>query len=331
MRTYREATDLLLGATATANVNWTASDELDPPYYGEYGSPTPVGTNLYTLDAVAYESILVGLLSLITGKHTGGHPVGREGEQDAVFVAFSRDGFHWWRPLPSFDGLRTPFLPMSAAKADWNFQNVQSAGGGFLTLEDELRFFVGGRSGTCEGIQPPRPHCSYNGNATTGFASLRRDGFASLLAFGPAQTSASSLTTRPLSFNASRIHQISGAAGGSALFLFVNADVSVAHGCLTVQVVDETTREPLARLDASTPLCAINSMRARVDFPRAAGGGDLAPLAHKPFRLRFTLTGKGSRLYSFWVGTKACGESRGYVAAGSSSFNRTTDVYGLCT
>jgi hypothetical protein len=275
--------------------------------------------------------VLVGLFSLITGKHTGGKPYGRQGEQDAVYIAFSRDGFHWWRPPASSEDPRTAFLPMSTVKGAWNFQNVQSSGGGFLTFEDDLRFFVGGRSGTCAGVQPPRSSCPFNGNGTTGVGIMRRDGFGSLLALGPAQSASTTMTTRPLTFDASRIGRGgkgAGGAGGEAISLFVNADVSVANGCLTVALLDATTREPLPAVNASAPLCALDSVRTRVDFPQS---GDLSFLSGKAFRVRFTIAGKGSRLYAFWLGTKVCGESRGYVAAGSASFNRTTDAFGSCS
>ena len=45
--------------------------------------------------------------------------------------------------------------------------------------------------------------------------------------------------------------------------------------------------------------------------------------------VKVRLRGKGARLFSFWVGS-ACGESRGYVAAGSARFNTTRDRAGGC-
>jgi len=41
-----------------------------------------------------------------------------------VCVGFSRDGFHWHRPD------REAFIPVSENYGDWNWGNVQSAGGG---------------------------------------------------------------------------------------------------------------------------------------------------------------------------------------------------------
>ena len=52
----------------------------------------------YNLDGVAYESVVIGLQSIITGKRCVPRaPFGRGGEQDSVFLSFSRDGFHFQR------------------------------------------------------------------------------------------------------------------------------------------------------------------------------------------------------------------------------------------
>ena len=78
-------------------------------------------------------------------------------------VGYSRDGFHWDRPM------REAFIPVSETYGDWNWGNVQSAGGGCLVVDDKLYFYVSGR-------EPREP----KGRCTTGLAVLRRDGFASM-------------------------------------------------------------------------------------------------------------------------------------------------------
>ena len=65
---------------------------------------------------------------------------------------------HWPRPD------RRPFCPVSENKGDWNYGNVQSAGGCCLVVGDQLYFYVSGRG---------------KGNVTS-LATLRRDGFASI-------------------------------------------------------------------------------------------------------------------------------------------------------
>ena len=76
-------------------------------------------TQLYQFDGIAYESVVVGLFSIITGKRCKPpRPFKRGGEQDAVYVGFSRDGFNFQRsPVRT-----TAFLPMSTKLHTWNFR-----------------------------------------------------------------------------------------------------------------------------------------------------------------------------------------------------------------
>ena len=86
---------------------------VDPPTY-----PT-VWRSRYQFDGVAYESIVIGLFSIITGKRCSPpRPFHRGGEQDAVYVGWSRDGFHFQRsPIRS-----SAFLPMGTLLHSWNFR-----------------------------------------------------------------------------------------------------------------------------------------------------------------------------------------------------------------
>ena len=54
-------------------------------------------------------------------------------------LGFSRDGFHWDRTW------REPFLSVSERQGDWNWGNVQSAGGCCLVVGDQLYFYVSGQ------------------------------------------------------------------------------------------------------------------------------------------------------------------------------------------
>src|SRR4029434_5390312 len=102
-----------------------------------------------------------------------------------VVLGYSRDGWHWSRPD------RRPFCPVSDQQGDWNANNVQSAGGGFLVVGDELYFYVSGRSGRPRGTKP--------GTVSTGLPTLRRDGFASM----DADEAGGTLTTRAVRFSGS--------------------------------------------------------------------------------------------------------------------------------
>ena len=84
---------------------------------------------------MAYESLLLGLFDIWRGQ-----PKDRA-KPNEVCVGFSRDGFHWHRPD------RRAFIPVSEKQGDWNWGNVQSAGGGCLVVGDQLYFYVSAPEG----------------------------------------------------------------------------------------------------------------------------------------------------------------------------------------
>jgi hypothetical protein len=268
-------------------VPWTAADRFDPPRPGYNQTP-----QLYNLDAVAYESLLLGLFGIWRGERAD-----REKPNDIV-LGYSRDGFHWWRPD------RRPFLGVSEQVGDWNWANVQSAGGCCLVVGDRLYFYVSGRQGV--------PGTDLPGVCSTGLGTLRRDGFASIDDdFGNRpQPSTSSrvrqLTTRPVRFAGSH--------------LFVNADVM--RGRLRVEVLDVEGRviEPFS-LTHAVPIERVDGTRIAVTWQ---GTSTVADLAGQPVRFRFSLS--GGRLYSFWVAASTQGHSSGYVAAGGPEFSGPRDV-----
>lgn len=247
---------------------------------------------LYNLDCVAYESVILGLFNIWRGES-------REREKvNEVTVGFSRDGFHWSRPD------RRSFLPVSEEQGSWNYSNIQSAGGGCLIVGDELYFYMSGRSGI--------PGTDMPGTCSTGLATLRRDGFASM--------DFDSRDGRP--------HRvIDGVAGGMLLtrpvtfagsHLFVNADLG--DGELRVEVLDATGR-------AITGLTSEQCVPVRGNATTHAinwNGQTLQAVAGTPVRLRFSMT--RGRLYSFWVSRWPTGESSGFVAAGGPGFSGPADT-----
>ena len=106
--------------------NWTSADKFDPPW--SCGTPTQF-TQLYNLDAVAYESVIVGLFSILTGKRCADgrnhsdaesqNVYNRTGEWDSVFTGYSRDGFHWFRPIDD-SGRHRVFLPQDTSPVTCN-------------------------------------------------------------------------------------------------------------------------------------------------------------------------------------------------------------------
>jgi hypothetical protein len=288
-RRYWESTTFGRGRSWNQNepVLWTAADRLDPPRQ-EYR----VVPELYNLDGVAYESLMLGLFTMFRGERAE-----RE-KPNEVFVGFSRDGFHWWRPH------RQPFIGVSEHVGDWNWANVQSAGGCCLVVRDQLYFYVSGRRGM--------PGTSNPGECSTGLAVMRRDGFASVdddpsfqrpvrVGRGPYPY----LTTRPVRF--------------SGQHLFVNADVS--HGELRVEVLDREGRTiPTCSAERCSVVAGVDATRIPISW---SGRPTLSDLRNTVVRFRFLV--KSGRLFSFWVTSSPDGASHGYVAAGGPGFRGTKD------
>jgi len=294
-RLYYETADFFRFSDDTSkaeSVVWVASDSADPPREDLKNKP-----QLYNLDCAAYESVLLGLFSVWRGDYRQPRTdkakelleLGRP-KQNSICTGFSRDGFHWDRPD------RRPFIPTSEKMGDWNWGNVQSAAPCCLVVGDQLWFYVSGRAGKSF------PGCkALDAGGSTGLATLRRDGFASM----DAATEPGTLTTRPLRFK------------GKHLFVNLNAP----EGELRVEVLDEQG-QPIAPLDREhcRPVRG-NSTRQAVAWE---GAQDLAAVAGKPVRLRFHLT-RGS-LYAFWVTPDAAGASYGYVAGGGPGLPGPMDL-----
>jgi len=288
-RAYREHSDPAKGLSWSPRdvYLWTGADRLDPR------NPDPrfrkIAPQLYNLDAVAYESLLVGLFTIWEG------PSNKEckrlgiQKRNELLVGFSRDGFHWYRPD------RRPFIGVNPKEGAWNWGNVQSAGGCFLVVGDKLYFYVSGRA---------LSDSFWDGNCQTGLAILRRDGFASMEAGGKEGT----LTTRPVVFSQGRR-------------LFVN--VEAAGGELRAEVLDLAFRpiEPFTQSNCN-PINE-DSTLAEVTWK---GARDLSSVAGKPVRFRFCV--RAGSLYAFWVSPDGSGASYGYVAAGGPGFRGPRDTVG---
>jgi hypothetical protein len=184
-------------------------------------------------------------------------------------------------------------MPVSERFGDWNYCNVQSAGGGCLIVKDKLYFYMSGRSG----VAGDRA----SGVCGMGLATLRRDGFASL----DASTNPGTLTTRPVRF--------------TGKYLFVNA--AARGGELRIEALDESGSpvEPFTLRNCS----AIRTDKTLISV-HWKGAHDLASLAGKPVRFRFHL--RNGSLYAFWVSSDRSGASSGFVAAGGPKFRGTADV-----
>ena len=295
-RDYWEHDDFLEGAHWQAGEPylWCGADRLDlpDPEIGE----TP---QLYNLDAVAYESILLGIFEI----HLG--PPNKECNKvglpkiTELNLAYSRDGWHWHRPD------RRAFIP--AERRDvWDRGYVQPVGGICTIHGDTLWFYYTGFQGNPERKDRPFLETGMYDRGSTGVAFLRRDGFASL----EAGAAGGEILTRPITFTGSH--------------LFVNVDAP--QGQLRAELTDESGG-PLAPFTLDQ--CEVLSTDSTLAQIRWSGGDDLAALAGRPVRIRFHLT--NGALYAFWVSCDRTGRSDGYVAAGGPGYIGFIDTVGTGT
>jgi hypothetical protein len=304
----------------TADINDAASVQWPPATAGQFEPEAPlwvsadrgldkprvevgISPQLYHLDCVAYESLMLGMFNILRGDFHENDGEGRDAYPGRpkcaeVCLGYTRDGFHWYRPT------HETFAGISERAGDWNWGNVQSTGNSFVVVGDHLYFYVSGRkgAGNYQAKDTDLLNAAYAG-CSTGLAVLRRDGFASMDAEGTTKT----LTTRGLRFSGSH--------------LFVNVDAP--QGELRVEIVDERGKVIVPFSKDRCAAIGTNKTLQPVVWDDVA---DLSNLAGRTIRFRFHLT-NGS-LYSFWVSPNENGASYGYVAGGGPGFTASQDTVG---
>jgi len=286
VRRYAETADLIGMPEATAaNTPWMIAHPDD-----DDGAGKPA--QLYNVDAIAYESLMVFMLTIWTGNERLDVDTGTAASKsNAVHVGFSRDGFHVSRPSAE---RRRPFIGPGEPES-WNEGNVQSVAAGITIVgpEDQEELFIYFSARENRLVASDR----LERRGRMGLARLRRDGFASL----DAGEDRGMLTTRLLRFD----H-----ADG---FLFVNTDAR--GGELRVEVIDENwIVVPGLSLDECIPL-TVDSTRKMVAWTSTQSVGRMRGAR---FRLRFNL--RSARLFSFWVSPGLKGSSNGFLAAGGPGY-----------
>ncbi len=304
VRGYCELDDLLAGAQwdpGTQEVFWQRADRLDKP-----DSVRPDHrVALYDLNVAPYESLMLGLFAIFRGPENA--ICAQEGVPKIIDLelGYSRDGFHFSRPE------RTPFLAATRRAGDWNRAYLHAAGGICLIVHDQLFIYFTAFSGLSPKLRPGevgtpgQSHRVMYAGASTGLATIRRDGFVAM----EAGSTEAYLTTRLIIFRGSR--------------LYVNVDTR--HGELRVAVL-KPDGKPLDGLTVNdcAPVC-VDSTREQVHWLSGTGPG---AIAGQPVRLRFHLrTGK---LFSFWITDDPAGASHGYVAAGGPGFTTGQDLPAGC-
>lgn len=278
-----------------ADSKWARVDRLDRPD-PFIGNPP----QLYDLNAVAYESILLGAWAIYYGPENPVAAFLGKPKINDLQLGYSRDGFHWHRPE------RKAFIPSSRQWGSWDYGYIHAAGGVCLVVGDELWFYYAAFSGQSPRLKPGETGLFEQENAMyagghTGLATLRRDGFASMQGGNEEGV----LATRLLTFTGSH--------------LFVN--VQTAAGELKVELLDEHGRvlEPFAR-SLCNPI-RLDATKVEVCWQ---GVADLSQLQNRPVQFRFYL--RSGQLYSFWVSPSQRGESMGYVAAGGPGLLGSRDI-----
>lgn len=276
-RGYVEAEDFFAGSSWRAeDVRfWSRTDLLDrpDPELGYY-------TQLYSLNAVAYESLMLGMMGVFTGPPNDVAEKQGLPKRIELKTVFSRDGFHWQR------GSYEPFIAGSGQAGTWNYGYAHAANGLCTVVGDQLYFYVSFFSGR----SPAFGSHLYAGGSTA-LAVLRRDGFASLETDGTGE-----MQTVPLQY--------------AGKCLFVNADCP--KGLLQAEV-QTAEGQPVAQYtlaDCDPVRCdgtAVHVTWQGKDLPDFPGQAEI--------RLRFRLV--AGALYAFWIADDSRGKSRGFLGAGS--------------
>lgn len=284
-RNYYENSDAETGVSLINNSSANSDNKKDSvvfwfvPWKNELKHPKPEYreyTGIYNLDAIPYESLLLGFFSVWQGPPNNICDSLGIQKRNEIAIGFSRDGFHWHRP----DMNR--FLPVSESDGSWNQGNIQSVSGVPLIVGDSLYFYMSGRE-TCNSF--------WDACSSTGLAKLRRDGFASMDAYKFEGT----LLTRKLNF--------------SGEYLFVNVDASL--GELKAEILDGNGKIINGYSKEQCIPVQINSTKTVIKWE---GNKTLKSLSGKPIRIRFYVT--NSSLFSFWISKYHTGESEGYTAGG---------------
>lgn len=261
------------------------------------------GKSLYNFTAVAYESLMLGFMEVLSPepKNAVGHEdndacadVGLPKRTDLHF-AFSRDGVTY--------NLLSPAPSVSASgwgSGKWDTGYLSPVGGGCVIVDERLRFYYSALRG--DALRRCTENWMENGmyyNGSIGYAELRRDGFAGLVADGCGE-----VVTKPLIFSGGHLF-----VNAECLFGEVAAEVLSADGTVVPGYSAEDCRE----------LRFADTTRHELIF----AGGSLASLGKRGIALRFRL--HCATLYSFWISRSERGESCGYVAAGGPAYRGLRD------
>lgn len=269
-RDYMEHTDPVAGnKAANANLNsfWFGTWPAEQTWAQNVSNDGAPG--IYNHDAMPYESIMLGFFSVWQGPENDVCNQLGMIKRNQIVVGYSRDGGYSWQR----DDMN-PFIAINESAGSYLGGNLQSAIGSPIIVGDKLYFYFSARRME-----------NKTEVTTTGLATMRRDGFASMSGSGLI------VTDRLL-------------CEGSTLWL--NARIGKS---LKIEILDSKGNELTQFTTELHPSddCAIKVC-----------DGLAETIKNKAISIRFTAT--DCDIYSFWIGD-ADGKSRGYTAGGGPGLN----------
>lgn len=227
---------------------WMKTDNKDIPH-----PETGIRPQLYNVDCIAYESIMLGMFQIFCGPDNNSCAQTGIPKITELMPMYSRDGYHFSRPS------RDTFIKASRTAGTWDRGYIQSTTGGIIINGDELYIYYIGFAGdeTKTNDVETEDNGMYS-NGATGLAKLRRDGFVSMGGCG-------ALTTRKLMF-----------CGKTAMFIN-------ARGKVGVEILNDKGVE----ISKSLQFCG-DSTKAEVKF----SDFDISSLSGRVFRLKFNVEGE---------------------------------------
>jgi hypothetical protein len=227
-------------APASAPVVMTADIE-DPP-----------GTEIYSMQVFPYEGVYIGLVQIFHNQENTCYL--------DIQLAVSRDGVSFNRV-----GDRTPFIPLGPV-GSWDRFNTSVANNPPIRVDDELRFYFGGRTYRHSPYQGDDKGASGGG---IGFGTIALERFVSL----DAPSSGGTVETVPVLLPGGELH--------------LNA-VS-RFGEIVVELLDSASQDVVAQ---SLPVSE-DSLDVAVIWEEGSAFD-----ATRPITIRFTL--KNAGLFGFW-------------------------------
>ena len=162
---------------------WLKADDKDIPH-----PDIGIAPQLYNVDAVGYESIMVGMFQSLLGPINEDCASTGIPKMTELIPMYSKDGYNF--SSPSREGI----VSSAFEKGTWDRGYVQSVGGGIIINKDELWIYYVGFAGDESHANESWITNGMYRNGATGIAKLRRDGFVSMNGQGE-------LFTRKLTFS----------------------------------------------------------------------------------------------------------------------------------